>query len=75
MYASYIGHENIVTLLLEARVSVNVKSSKGQTPLMLAASCGNEGVAYFLLQVGRLLTGSFFRWTSVLVASLDFRSD
>ena len=60
MYASYIGHENIVTLLLEARVSVNVKSSKGQTPLMLAASCGNEGVAYFLLQVGHLLTLGVF---------------
>ncbi|XP_070548274.1 LOW QUALITY PROTEIN: ankyrin repeat and SAM domain-containing protein 3-like [Ptychodera flava] len=49
MYASYIGHDNIVNLLLDAGVDVNIKSSKGRTSLMLAASCGNESVIYFLL--------------------------
>lgn len=52
MYASYIGHDTIVHLLLEAGVSVNIPTLDGQTPLMLASSCGNESVAYFLLQVG-----------------------
>lgn len=51
MYASYIGHDNIANLLLEAGVNVNATTSKGVTPLMLAASCGNESIAYFLLQV------------------------
>lgn len=51
MYASYIGHDNIANLLLEAGVNVNATTSKGLTPLMLAASCGNESIAYFLLQV------------------------
>ncbi|XP_073070650.1 ankyrin repeat and SAM domain-containing protein 3 isoform X3 [Manis javanica] len=52
MYASYIGHDTIVHLLLEAGVSVNVPTPEGQTPLMLASSCGNESIAYFLLQRG-----------------------
>ena len=51
MYAAYIGHDNIVNLLLDEGVRVNVRNNKGQSPLMLAASCGNESVAYFLLQV------------------------
>lgn len=51
MYASYIGHDNIANLLLEAGVDVNATTAKGLTPLMLAASCGNESIAYFLLQV------------------------
>lgn len=51
MYACYIGHDNIVNLLLEASVDVNCKNLNGQTPLMLAASCGNESVGYFLCQV------------------------
>lgn len=55
MYAAYIGHDNIVNLLLEAGVNVNAATAKGLTPLMLAASCGNESIAYFLLQVQHLV--------------------
>ena len=51
MYGCYIGHDNVVNLLLDAGVNVNVTNPKGQTPLILAASCGNESVGYFLLQV------------------------
>ena len=52
MYACYIGHDTVVNLLLEDEgVSINVQNNQGQSPLMLAASCGNERVAYFLLQV------------------------
>lgn len=58
MYASYIGHDNIANLLLEAGVNVNASTAKGVTPLMLAASCGNESIAYFLLQVPNTLMPS-----------------
>lgn len=51
MYACYTGHENVVTLLLEAGVSVNSINDKQATPLMLAASCGNDGIARCLLEV------------------------
>lgn len=51
MYAAYIGHDNIVNLLLEAHADVNIANNKGLTSLMLAASCGNESVCFFLKDV------------------------
>lgn len=51
MYASYVGHDKIVDLLLEKSANVNVGANDGGTALMWAASCGNEAVAYFLLLV------------------------
>ncbi|KAF3853456.1 hypothetical protein F7725_014144 [Dissostichus mawsoni] len=66
MYASYIGHDNIANLLLEAGVNVNAMTAKGLTPLMLAASCGNESIAYFLLQHGAELELKDTRgWTAL----------
>uniref|UniRef100_A0A673BXS3 SAM domain-containing protein n=1 Tax=Sphaeramia orbicularis TaxID=375764 RepID=A0A673BXS3_9TELE len=66
MYAAYIGHDNIVNLLLEAGVNVNATTAKGLTPLMLAASCGNESIAYFLLQQGAELEVKDSRgWTAL----------
>ncbi|CAL8305032.1 unnamed protein product [Lota lota] len=67
MYASYIGHDNIANLLLEAGVDVNATTPKGLTTLMLAASCGNESIAYFLLQHGAELELKDIRgWTALL---------
>ena len=51
MYAAYIGHDNIVNLLIEAHCDVNLANKKGLTPLMLAASCGNESISDFLRDV------------------------
>ena len=51
MYASYIGHETVVQQLLEAGVSVNSTNNKGQSPLALATSCGNDKTAELLLKV------------------------
>ena len=68
MYACYIGHDAVVAMLLGASaqgggrggggcrgVSVNAANNAGMTPLMLAASCGNEGAAFLLLQVKPLV--------------------
>ena len=57
MYAAYIGHDNIVNLLLaQDSIDVNLKSSpSGQrevTALILASSCGNEAISTALLQRG-----------------------
>ncbi|XP_026536518.1 ankyrin repeat and SAM domain-containing protein 3 [Notechis scutatus] len=52
MYASYIGYDTVVRMLLQAGANVNMSTPEGQTPLMLAASCGNECAAAFLLQQG-----------------------
>ncbi|XP_005109444.1 uncharacterized protein LOC101860609 [Aplysia californica] len=52
MYACYIGHDNIVNLLIHAGCSKDVKNPRGHTPLMLAASCGNETVARTLVRNG-----------------------
>ncbi|XP_048465359.1 ankyrin repeat and SAM domain-containing protein 3 [Rhincodon typus] len=66
MYASYIGHDTIVHLLLEAGVDVNMTTERGQSALMLAASCGNESIAYFLLQQGAELELKDHRgWTAL----------
>uniref|UniRef100_A0A8C8CN24 SAM domain-containing protein n=1 Tax=Oncorhynchus tshawytscha TaxID=74940 RepID=A0A8C8CN24_ONCTS len=66
MYSSYIGHDNIANLLLEAGVNVNATTGKGLTPLMLAASCGNESIAYFLIQQGAELELKDSRgWTAL----------
>lgn len=52
MYASYVGRDTIVNLLLESgRVNVNEQGSQGETALMLAVGNGHESVAYFLLHV------------------------
>ena len=52
MYAAYVGHVNVVNLLLDVEVDVNVKTLRsGSTSLMLAASCGIVSVANVLLQV------------------------
>ena len=51
MYASYVGHDTVVNLLLESGADPSKGTDFGLTPLMVAAGCGNESVCYFLLQV------------------------
>lgn len=51
MYASYIGHDLVVQQLLDAGVSVSSTNGKGQSPLTLATSCGNEKTAELLIKV------------------------
>ena len=75
MYASYIGHDNIVNLLLsQDSIDVNVKSSpsggREVTALMLAASCGNEAISTSLLQRGADVNGRDKKgWTALFHAT------
>lgn len=73
MYAAYVGHDNIVNLLLEFSVDANARTTKnGATPLMLAASCGNESVVYFLLQNGAKIDVQDKRgWTCLFYATFQ----
>jgi len=73
MYAAYVGHDNIVNLLLESSVDVNARTvTNGATPLMLAASCGNESVVYFLLQNGAKIDTQDKRgWTCLFYATFQ----
>ncbi|XP_071807043.1 ankyrin repeat and SAM domain-containing protein 3-like [Asterias amurensis] len=70
MYASYIGHDNIVNLLLDAGAKVELRNNKGATALMLTCSCGNESVAYFLVQQGADLENRDSKgWTALFYAT------
>ena len=73
MYAAYVGHDNIVNLLLEYNVNVNARTAKlGATSLMLAASCGNESIVYFLLQNGAKIDAQDNRgWTGLHYATFQ----
>ena len=51
MYASYVGHDTIVNLLLDSGAEPTRGTPSSLTPLMVAAGCGNESVCYFLIQV------------------------
>ena len=51
MYASYVGHDTVVNLLLEAGANPNIGTVDGLTSLMVAAGCGNESVCFFLIGV------------------------
>ena len=51
MYATYVGRDSIVTLLLDGRANTNCVSTKKLSRLMVSAGSGIESVCYFLLQV------------------------
>merc|ERR1712226_394226 len=66
MYASYIGHDTVLDLLLEAGADVHGVNRKGRTALMLACCCGNEAAAYTLLQAGAKIEDMDFRGKTAL---------
>lgn len=69
MYAAYIGHDAVVTLLGECAADVNAVNQRGQSALMLAASCGNEATCLALLKYSaRLEACDCQGWTPLFYA-------
>lgn len=57
MYAAYLGHGAVCSLLLDHNTSIDITNFDGQTALMMAAACGNLQIVNFF---------SFFRYLSGL---------
>jgi len=51
-YASFYGHLDVVSLLLQAKADVNAVDGKGGTALHLAAGCGHAATVKALLEAG-----------------------
>uniref|UniRef100_A0A8C4NI72 SAM domain-containing protein n=1 Tax=Eptatretus burgeri TaxID=7764 RepID=A0A8C4NI72_EPTBU len=68
MYASYMGHTDVVDELLKCGAAVNARSPAGLGPLALAASCGNLNTATLLLKKGAEVDFVDYRgWTPLLL--------
>ena len=52
MYASYYGHNNIITILKEYNSNINTINPNGSTALHLASGCGHIETVKLLLQYG-----------------------
>lgn len=51
-FASYKGHEAVISLLLENGTNINAKGDDGSTPLHAASSKGHEAIVALLLENG-----------------------
>lgn len=52
MIASRLGHENLVTLLVDRKADLTLRSPQGDTALMMASLKGHVGVARILVERG-----------------------
>ncbi|CAI4227096.1 unnamed protein product [Auanema sp. JU1783] len=52
LYAAYLGHHPVCTILLDNNAQIDECNRRGQTALMLAAACGNKEVVKVLLERG-----------------------
>ncbi|KAJ1363178.1 hypothetical protein KIN20_022983 [Parelaphostrongylus tenuis] len=52
LYAAYLGHTNVCTVLIDAGAKLDDCNLKGQTALMMASACGNLQVVRLLLERG-----------------------
>lgn len=50
MYSAYLGHGDICQFLLNIGANAEIANREGQTPLMLASSCGNSEAVKTLLK-------------------------
>uniref|UniRef100_UPI00358E791E ankyrin repeat and SAM domain-containing protein 3 n=1 Tax=Myxine glutinosa TaxID=7769 RepID=UPI00358E791E len=68
LYASYMGHTDVIDELLKCGAAVNARSPAGLGPLALAASCGNLNTATLLLKKGAEVDFVDYRgWTPLLL--------
>ncbi|VDD91197.1 unnamed protein product [Enterobius vermicularis] len=55
MYAAYLGHGAVCSLLLDHNTSIDITNFDGQTALMMAAACGNLQIVQLLANKGASL--------------------
>uniref|UniRef100_A0A0N5ADS6 NAD(+) ADP-ribosyltransferase n=1 Tax=Syphacia muris TaxID=451379 RepID=A0A0N5ADS6_9BILA len=55
MYAAYLGHGAVCSLLLEHNAQIDTANNVGKTALMLAAACGNLQIVQLLISKGAKL--------------------
>ena len=53
--AAYLGHRNVITLLLSKGGDIDLRSSDGRSPLMWASFRGNAKMMEYLIEMGSLL--------------------
>lgn len=58
LHAAKVGQGEIITFLHEQGANLNVQDQKGNTPLLLAAIGGHEGIARLLLEKGKVEANS-----------------
>ncbi|KFZ17155.1 hypothetical protein V502_04720 [Pseudogymnoascus sp. VKM F-4520 (FW-2644)] len=54
LYAAKVGQDEIITFLHEQGANLNIQERGGNTPLLLAAIEGHEGIARLLLETGKV---------------------
>ena len=74
MYAAAEGHEEIVSILIQAEADVNAMNELGRTSLMFSASYGFFEIAEMLLEKGARtddVPNDETGWTAIIAASFS----
>ncbi|MCC6003801.1 MAG: ankyrin repeat domain-containing protein [Thermofilum sp.] len=75
-WAAFLGHVDVVRLLLEHGAEVNARNKYGETPLHRAAAYGRADAARLLLEHGADVNArDEYGWTPLHVAALQGRAD
>lgn len=69
MYASYMGHNEVIQLFLRVGADPNQRTPQGSTSLILAAMCGYDSVMTYLIENGASLEAKDDKgWTALFHA-------
>ena len=76
LWAAWKGHEIVISLLLAAKVNVNLKDLDGRTPLKVAAERGHVEVVRSLLEHGADINdGEVNGWTALHISAIKAHTE